>query len=173
MAALQGCSAPPELWVSKSSEEEMPQQLHTPAPCRGWHSCQVCTPGCPFWEGCPALAVNTSPDHGIPAAPCALPADVPRQADVRVCNQRFVGLLGAVKAQAGDENTDLRAQATELCEGHEQLWNDLGDETLNLPIIYLVDDSDKQFYCPILWGKHVELIRLHQNKKEKDQINIK
>lgn len=62
---------------------------------------------------------------------------------------------------------------TELCEGHKQLWNDLGDETLNLPIIYLVDDSDKQFYCPILRGKHVEPIRLHQNKKEKYQINTK
>lgn len=37
---------------------------------------------------------------------------------------------------------------------------------MKLPIIYLVDDSDKQFYCPNLGGKHVELIRLHLKRKK-------
>lgn len=59
---------------------------------------------CPFLpgEGSSTLPGKSSPDCRIPAAPPVLAADVPRQADVRLCDQSFVGLLGPVKARAGD-----------------------------------------------------------------------
>lgn len=117
-AALGDRSASPELWAQETQwEGDIPAPPHRTWPqprAGGWHSCQVCTPGCPFWEGSSTLAVNTSPEQRIPAAPHVLPADVPRQAGVRLRNQRFVGVLGPVKAQAGDWTADSSAKATEL-----------------------------------------------------------
>lgn len=71
-----------------------------------------------------------------------------------------------------DFTADSNAQATKLCQGRKQLWDDLRDGTLKLPIIYLVDDSDKQFYCPKPWGKTCGTNQA-MLKKPEDQINTK